>query len=344
MFKSDLTPMPLDKFWVVTGISNVVRFKSRYNLYRKFEAHIKSFGVNLMTVEVAFGDRPFEITEEKNPNHLQLRTRHELWHKENFLAAAINRLPADWKWVALVDADLTFQRMDWAQETVQQLQHYDVVQMFSTALDMGPYPDLAIVGQNYGFNYCYQNTIQNKTIPPLLNSDGRLNPKRFTNKSQYGITDKKVYWHPGYAWAWRRSAYERVGLYEYGLLGAGDHAMALGLISRAEESLPSGVTDGYKRAVIAWQKLADKHIRQNIGYVPGVICHEWHGKKGDRQYWNRWKILEKNQFDPYVDVKRDSQGLWQLIDHGDDRSIRLRDEIRAYFRQRCEDSDQLDPV
>lgn len=75
-----------------------------------------------------------------------------------------------------------------------------------------------------------------------------------------------------------------------------------------------------------------------------MIYHHWHGRKGARQYWDRWKILETNDFDPYHDVKRDSQGLWQLIDHGDDRSLKLRDQIRAYFRQRSEDSDQLDPT
>lgn len=344
MFKSDLTPMPLDNFWVVTGISNVVRFKSRYNLYRKFEAHIKSFGVNLMTIEVAFGDRPFEITESTNPNHIQMRTRHELWHKENMINAAINRLPSDWKYVAVIDADIGFCRPDWAQETVQQLQHYDVVQMFSLCSDLGPEPALMPVGTNYGFAYCYQNSINNISIPPLLDSDGRLNPKRFSRKTCYGITDKKVYWHPGFAWAWRRSAIERVGLYDLGILGAGDHHMALGLLGRAHESLPPKVTDGYKRAVLAWETLALKHIRKNIGYVPGVIFHNWHGRKGARQYWDRWKILESNDFDPYHDVKRDSQGLWQLIDHGDDRSLKLRDQIRAYFRQRSEDSDQLDPT
>jgi hypothetical protein len=343
MFKSDLTPMSLDNFWVVTGISNVVRFKSRYNLYRKFESHIKSFGVNFMTIEVAFGDRPFEITEAGNPNHVQMRTRHELWHKENMINAAINRLPADWKYVAVVDADINFHRMDWAQETVQQLQHYDIVQMFNLATDIGPEPDLMPVGTNYGFAYCYHNSINNITIPPLLDSDGRLNPKRFTRKSQYGISDKKVYWHPGFAWAWRRSAIEKVGLYDLGILGAGDHHMALGLLGRAYESLPTNVTEGYKRAVHAWETLALKHVRKNIGYVPGMITHSWHGRKQNRLYWDRWKILEKNQFDPYHDVKRDSQGLWQLIDHGDDRSINLRDQIRAYFRQRSEDSDQLDP-
>jgi len=41
--------------------------------------------VVLYTVEISYGDRPFEVTTPDNPRDLQLRTEHELWHKENAL-------------------------------------------------------------------------------------------------------------------------------------------------------------------------------------------------------------------------------------------------------------------
>lgn len=346
ILKTDLTPIDTSKCYVVTAISNVVRFKSRYNLYRKFKHHMQCSGANLYTVEVALRDRPFEITVEGDPTSLQLRTMTELWHKENMLNIAINRLPPDWEYVCIVDADVTFLRPDWLQETVQQLQHYEVVQMFHLAIDLGPHPQLDPVGHNHGFAYCYQNQLSNHKIPPLVDHDGRLNPKRFSSlKHKYGVHDKQIYWHPGFAWAWRRSAFERIGgLLDTAILGAGDHHMALSFIGRASEGVSGKVTDGYKRSVAAWETAALKYVRKNIGYVPGILAHDWHGRKGARQYWDRWKILESNAFDPYTDLKRDSKGLWQLVDHDDERSIRLRDQIRAYFRQRSEDSDQRDPI
>src|ERR1019366_4811945 len=73
------------------------------------------------TVECAFGERPFEVTEAANPFHLQLRTQCEMWHKENLLNLMIARLPTDWQ-----------------TETVQQLQHYDIVQLFAEAHDLRP--------------------------------------------------------------------------------------------------------------------------------------------------------------------------------------------------------------
>jgi len=344
ILKTDLTPIDTSKAWVITCISNVVRFKSRYNLYRKFKHHMEASGANLFTVEVAIGDRPFEVTMDGDPLSLQLRTRTELWHKENMLNIATTRLPPDWKYVLVVDADIQFMRPDWLHESVQQLQTYDVIQLFHMALDIGPHPSLNPVGTNHGFVYCYHNQLANRKIPPLIDHDGKLNPKRFSNpKHKYGIQDKLIYWHPGFAWGWRRQAFERMGgLLDTAILGAGDHHMALSFIERASEGVSGKVTDSYKESVSAWEKLAVKYIRKNIGYVPGVIAHDWHGRKGARQYWDRWKILEQNNFDPIRDLKRDSKGLYQLVDHDDERSVRLRDQIRAYFRQRSEDSDQLD--
>lgn len=63
--------------------------------------------------------------------NLQLRTSHEIWLKENSLNLGFARLPPDWKYAAWIDADVTFARPDWACETVHQLQHNPVVQMWS---------------------------------------------------------------------------------------------------------------------------------------------------------------------------------------------------------------------
>jgi hypothetical protein len=152
-----------------------------------------------------------------------------------------------------------------------------------------------------------------------------------------------AYAHPGYAWAINRSAYDKIGgLYAESILGSGDNLMAYSFIGRWEDSIDSNVTEGYKRSVQIYQDRCERHIRRDIGYLPGSIIHEWHGKKKTRYYDSRWKILVRNKFDPYMDLKRDYQGLYQLEDHGDGRSIALRDDIRSYFRARLEDSVDLD--
>ncbi len=39
------------------------------------------------------------MTQAGNPRHLQLRTAHEIWHKENALNLMIQRLPAPTKYI-----------------------------------------------------------------------------------------------------------------------------------------------------------------------------------------------------------------------------------------------------
>jgi len=337
--RADILPIDTSKFYVITCISNPVRYRSRYNLYRKFAEHIGQLGGKLYTVELATGDRPFEITQADDPTDIQLRSRSELWHKENMLNIALSRLPSDWEYVAWVDADITFQRSDIINETVQQLQHYDFVQMFSTAMDLGPVGQ--IIGVNYGFGYCYANRNDGE-IPPLLVND-KLNPNRMTSAPKYnGYTvehKKQIYWHPGFAWAARRDAIDAVGgFFDLGVLGAGDHHMALSLVGRGHEAIPKGMSQDYLNQVFKWQNEAEAKVRRNIGYVPGVVSHAYHGSKANRRYWDRWKILIENDFQPSRDLKRDSQGLFQLVDCADSRLINLRDQIRSYFRQRNEDS------
>jgi hypothetical protein len=96
------------------------------------------------------------------------------------------------------------------------------------------------------------------------------------------------------------------------------------------------VSEGYKRSILEYQK---KIYGLRIGYVPGFIRHYFHGSKENRKYSERWKILVDNHFDPYLDLKKDWQGLYQLTD----RSTKLRDDIRAYFKNRNEDSIELNP-
>lgn len=336
--RADLTPIDTKDFYVITCVSNSRRFRSRNHLYRRFAKHMEESGVKLYTVELAYGERPFEITLDNYGHELRLRTREELWHKENMLNYALSCLPNDWKYVAWVDADVTFMRPDWAHETVQLLQHYDWLQMFSVALDIGPHPTYEPIGSNYGFMYCYQNQLENKQIPPLM-VDGKLNKDRYNPSiPYYKGAGSKVFWHPGYAWAARRDAISRAGGFlDTGILGAGDHHMALGMIGMARDGMPPNVSEGYLNSVLRWQDRCLNYTRKNVGYMPGTIHHAWHGSKTHRKYWDRWKILTENGFDPYHDVTRDHQGILQLVDHRDDRSIRLRDQVRAYFNQRNED-------
>jgi hypothetical protein len=316
-----------DRLYVVTMLENPLRWRSRYWNYWMFERECEAAGAILYTAEIAFGDRHFEVTQAGNPRHLQLRTTHEIWHKENALNLLIQRLPAEAKYVAWIDADVKFSRPDWAQETVQLLQHYDVLQMFSHAQDVGPnYEPLTTTP---GFLYKWVTDRPSPHDPAFM--------EQVPAYGYYSVHSGK-FWHPGFAWAARRSSLESVGmLIDHAILGQGDWHMASALVGQVQRSLYSGYSPAYIQLCEEWQARAEKYIRRNVGYLPGLVNHLFHGAKRNRSYDLRWRFLAQSGYDPTLDLKKDWQGLHQLTD----RSILLRDGLRQYATMRNEDSPEV---
>jgi hypothetical protein len=314
---------PVDApLYVVTPIVNPSRYQSRYRLYDAFEKYVTDAGAILYTVEAAYGDRPFEVTQDANPRHIRLRTRDELWHKENLINLGVGRLPADWKYVAWIDADVQFARPDIVTETIHQLQHFGVVQMFSQATDLGPQHQPLKTFNGFAAQY----------------SQAQANRE---NDPQASVARGYSHWHPGFAWAARRDAWDHLGgLIDWAVIGSGDRYMACAMIGEMagclSENLQRGCPD-YAAWCFEWQDRAERYLRRNVGYVDGLLLHYFHGSKKNRGYQDREQILWKNGFDPMRDIKRDWQGLWQLAD----QKYQLRDQLRAYFRSRNEDGTEL---
>ncbi len=312
-----------DKLYVITPIFNSQRYRSRWRLYQDFEKHILDSGAELITIEAAFGNRDFAITSSCNPHHIQVRIRDQLWVKESLINAAITRLPHDWKYVAWIDADVHFIRNDWVGETIHKLQEYHVIQMFSEAQDLSP--NFESILKHQGFMYCYLNNIPRAKAPGYYYHDETKD-------------DRVIKFHPGFCWAARRSAINYLGgLIDWSPLGAADNHLAHALIGQVERSVHPEMHPDYLRSLLRYQERAERYVKRNVGYMEGLILHYWHGKKVDRKYWDRWKILTSNFFTPDM-LKKDWQGIWQF---NDDNQILLRDQIRRYLKERNEDSIDL---
>lgn len=309
-----------DRLHVITVISNPVRYARRYELFKEFERHMLGFDIVFHVVELAFADRCFEVTTPCNPNHVQVRAYDELWHKENLINIGLESLPKEWRYVAWVDGDLEFTNSHWVEDTIAALQHYRVVQLWESAIDLGPNGEALNLTKGFVASYL-------QGIPRHRIHSGSC--------GGYYYGGGKGAWHSGYAWAARRSAIDALGgIPDWAILGAGDHHLALALIGRATDSLPPGLHSNYVERLMALQERAERFIERDIGFVPGTICHQWHGKKADRRYGSRWRILVDHQYDPTRDIKYDWRGVLQL----GRLKPAMRDAIRAYFRSRHEDS------
>lgn len=106
----------LNSLAVVTVIFNPIKYRSRYELYHKFDEHMSRSGVTLLTVECIFDCsldlglpiQKFEITREKDRRHLRIVAPSVLWLKENLINIAMKRLPDFIEYVAWLDADIEF--------------------------------------------------------------------------------------------------------------------------------------------------------------------------------------------------------------------------------------------
>jgi len=302
--------LPIEnKLNVIIVISNPCLYARRYILMKEFinRIEIEEENVNLYIVELIYDDQKFIITNNKNKNHLQLKTSVPLWHKENLINLGVKYLlPSNYKAFAWIDADIEFENPNWALDTLKILNGTkDIVQLFSHAVDMD-----------------YDGKTMN-----VFNSAGYSHCKGLA----YSASGKDMY-HPGFAYAITRIAYEKLdGLYELAILGSGDMIMMLSLLNHGLKAINDASTDDYKESIIEFQKKA-KQLR--FGYVPGVIRHHFHGRKINRKYGERWKILVKHNYSPKENLNKDSKGILIPSNNFPDK---LKEEILQYFKDRNED-------
>jgi hypothetical protein len=297
-----------EKLHVIAVISNPAQFARRYILAKEF-IHRMEEDPNIIVyiVELVYGKQKHCITDAKNKRHLQLRTKYILWHKENMINVGVQKLlPKGWKAFAWIDADIEFENPSWAKDTLRILNGYkDVVQTFSHAVDMDTDESAMRIFTSFGYQY---------------------------EKKQKYNKNPQNFWHPGYAWAMTRKAYERIGgLYEYAILGSGDNIMSLSLINNGLKGINDQSTDEYKKTIENFQT---KMRTLRLGYTPGVIRHHYHGSKKKRGYNDRWKILTENNYNPLEHLFYDKNSL--LVPTNSCPQDIL-DRIKEYFYDRSED-------
>ena len=292
---------------VITVISNICEFKRRWKLMNDFINRYSNtkLPIKLYVVELAYGNQTFHVTDVNNKNHLQLRTDYALWHKENMINIAIKKLlPQNWKAVAWIDGDIEFDDPSWATYALKVLNKFDIIQLFQYCADLNSKGEPMNIFQSFCSMY-YKGMTHGKGLQ---------------------------YWHPGYAWACTRSAYDKLGgLFDKGILGSGDHHMAMSFVSG--ESVHGKANIEYKKA---FKEYSNKAKGVLLGYIPVSIKHYFHGSKKNRKYVERWDILLKYNYNPSKDIKYDENGI---IVPTSSFCKEFLDDILSYFKERNEDED-----
>lgn len=319
---------------VISVYCNPTRSVNRARAFRTFvERMQRTSNVHLYIVEVAYGDRPFEVTHVSDERHLQLRAKDVLWIKENAINLAVQKLlPKDAKYAAYVDGDFQFSKIGWALEAISLLQTHAWVQLFSGYGFMTS--DHRPVDCRPSFAFVWQNHIKGnaKTAQKYVSSGA-------TPESTYRPYGGPPLGAVGGGWAWRMDSWPKDGFIDFAILGSADVFHVCGLVN-----LPINDRDEIKLCSEAYatavqNRIADIYAaaRGSVGCVSNFATHEWHGDWSDRGYETRWQILKAFDFDPTTDITHDKNGLvcWT------GNKPELEAAVRQYFTARNEDSTTL---
>jgi len=345
-----------EPLYAIVPYFNPWRWKSREKHTLRAIKHFHDSGAVVVLVEAAFNRREFTLADcgldgtpascgvlgtDHNFRHMYipLRTKDELWIKENLINLGISRLPHSWQQVCWLDSDIYFIRPNWVGECIHKLQHFAFLQMFSQARDVGPNSELLpldyIHSSGPSFIHAWSTTgLTDKSLQPVKEKQKKCD-------DSYGLAYGVKVW-PGLAWAATHEAIDKVGgLIDVAFWGGGDWHMAHALIGKAEWMMRPDLHRNYKKIIMQWFYRCQTHIRRNVGSMEGAIIHRWHGKKEHRGYNDKHAILARIGFDPLRHLKRDFQGIWELHDDGTEAFPKLRDFMRRIARERNEDSIDL---
>lgn len=303
--------------YVIVPLFNPFGFKSRTRLYHQFIREMEESGVKVFTIEAAFGNKPFEVTQADNPMHMQLRTNVILWHKERLINLAYKQLlhvAPGLRFFGWFDCDITFANRNWVDETLHILSHLGIVQPFSEAINLNS-------NEEYMWN-CPG------TLKHFLSTRGyHQHPPMPTAYTYAG--------HPGLAWCATREVMDQLGgLYDKCVAGSADSIMSNAFKGDWDVYLPGKPTAAMIGSIRSWAETAARVVRGKIGFTRGLVLHHWHGPSEKRGYEKRWDIMSFHQYDPLADVAIDRQsGLYKWAGN----KPRLEDDIRYSLSSRNED-------
>lgn len=293
----------------VTCYFNPAGFRALADNYRIFADRIKVQGVDLYTIEHSL--KPDAWTLPNNKYLIRAYGGDPMWQKERLLQHAITQLPDHYDAVAWVDCDVLFVENNWWRLALKKLEDYGIMQLFDHLYYL-PRGHTSFRG-----TWVQQATSTFKQVHQLGEEEWYA---RFAQGTFSGT--------PGLAWAARRDFFDRVGMADRHIIGAGDHYMACAMLEvQTDRPIPPRLRD----YVNAYQ-LRMNEFHPAVTFLPQNALHLWHGTASHRNYRTRDHILVRHDYDPYVDViEKNGVLCWNS-----DKPI-FHDEVQQYFNGRHED-------
>ncbi len=242
-----------------------------------------------------------------------IRERGLMFQKEALLNNLIKRLVDEYDAIAWIDGDVLFTNPRWPQMTLNTLENFPVVQLFSQAHLQDRTGEIAITTKSVGWYFSTRD-------------------ERWTDFNKC---------HPGFAWAARSDILKKTGgLYPYAITGCGDTLMLQGwshYMSPRVCNLFAGLH--LRRSLEEWvysaQCYDDESVMDNMSFIMGDVVHLWHGELRERQNAERMEWLR--ELNPEMDLIMRPDGVLEWSDFALKNKQRFVQGIAGYFKSRDED-------
>jgi hypothetical protein len=306
-----------DEIWAITSYFNPIHWRRRLANYRIFRQHLQ---FPLLAVELGY-DEQFDLQPNDAEFLLQLFGADVMWQKERLLNRALDTLPAACQYVIWIDCDVILQKTDLADQIVRELDRAPLAQLFSLVHDLEP----DALPENW----------KTGSAPPRHSVASRvaqgMSPADCLGKRHPGSLGIRS---PGHAWAIRRDVIDRRGFYDACIVGGGDSAMACAAYGVLPEVIRlNSMNPRQISHYLNWAEDLHQSVQGDVGLVEGDLLHLWHGKPGDRRWFQRHADLAPFDFDPATDIAHDDAGCWRW---NTDKPA-LHEYVRSYFVSRNED-------
>jgi len=263
----------------ITCLFNPAADPRRLGNYHRFAHELLDTGLQLWTLEAIFPGQRFALAPGRRTVQLVCDADQVLWQKERLLNLLAERLPADVDAIAWIDADVLFDCRGLVDLVEQALQRVPILQLWEYAVFLdaagrpGHWPN------------------RQQAVPSVAAANyGRR--KKILSPAQL---------HSGFAWAMRRETWRAMGgLYAYDLGGAADGIQAGAWIAN---DLPNPYLNHRSPALQSharrWCATAAAAIAgHEVGYLPIMVGHLYHGEIAGRRYGPRARILARHHYDP----------------------------------------------
>lgn len=277
---------------------NAMKSKRLLMNYLYVAEKFKIAGIPFFTVEM-YEDSP-ELSDA-----IHLKTDFILFQKERLCYLLEKKIPKSFSKLLFIDSDLIFEDTNWYNNLSMKLENHNVVQPFSKGIWL---------------DITYKQVVKERMPIVFYNKFGKIT-------MDGGVGG----YHPGFAWGFQREWFNKVGFFQYGILGDGDTLSSTVWLNYTDfeyRNFIQGSIADFRNSMLESPTLC---------FMKGAIYHLWHGDSKNRQYKSRRDIF-KSVKDVRDIIYVADNGLFALKDDV------LKSKIRKYFKNRDDDGLAISPI